>query len=90
MRFTEQNKQWLNIWLAFVALGLVMLVGGCTQTVAFLNNVLLYEHITVRQLLLGLIIPHIIMLSGMGVLVGGIIFMVRRAVIQTRLQHPDV
>lgn len=90
MHFMERNKQWLNVWLAFIGFGLVMLVGGGTQTVAFLNNVPQYAHITARQLLRELIIPHMIMLSGMGVMVVGIIFMVRRAVIQTRLQHPEI
>ncbi len=80
----------MTIWSTLIAIGVVMLVGGCTQTLRFLHNVPLYKEITVRTLVHELIIPHMIMLCGMGLLVASIIFMVHHKIIQTRMKHDAV
>ncbi len=88
LRETFRKIAWS--WLALIALGLVMSLGGCIQTVAFLNDVQMYETITAKQLVRKLVIPHMVMLSGLGLLVGSLIFMARHAVIQIRMRHEEL
>ncbi len=76
-----------SVWGIVITFGLVMMSGGCVRAMGFISRVSTYEVITARQLLHELIIPHIVMLFGMGFLVGGIIFLVRRGVIGARMQH---
>ncbi|MBT3193673.1 MAG: hypothetical protein HN341_14090 [Verrucomicrobia bacterium] len=90
MNIRSVLKKILSLWTALATLGFVMLVGGCTQTLRFLHNVPLYKELTARQLVRELIIPHMIMLCGMGVLVATVIFMVRGIIIHTRMQHDAV
>ncbi len=80
----------LSVWMGVIFGGFVMMVGGCIQTMGFLNKVPTYAVITARQLVRELIIPHMVMLCGMGLLVGGFIFMIRRGVIQARMEHDEV
>ena len=80
----------LSVWVGVIFLGFVMMTGGCIQTLGFLNKVPTYAVITARQLVRELIIPHMVMLCGMGLLVGGIIFMVRRGVIEARMRHEEI
>lgn len=70
--------------------GLIMTIGGCSHTLGFLENVQRYQEITARQIVLQLIVPHMIMLTGMGILAAGFIFRVRRRVIAARLKHKAV
>jgi len=79
-----------NVWTGVALLGLIMVTGGGIQIVAFLNKVPMYKTITLKQQVQELIIPHIAMLFGMGIVTTGLIFMVRRGVIQTRMQNKDV
>jgi hypothetical protein len=79
-----------NVWTGLITLGVVMLVGGGVQTIRFVNRVHMYKELTARQLAQELIIPHMIMLCGMGLLVASIIFMVRGAVVRARMNHDDV
>jgi len=90
MSIRDIRRRVLSIWTGVIVLGGVMLIGGCTQTLAFLKNVQFYKELTARQLIHELIIPHMVMLCGTGVLVGGVIFMVRRTIIQTRMKHGEV
>lgn len=76
-----------SVWGIVISFGFVMMSGGCVRAMGFIGRVSTYEVITPRQLLHQLIIPHIVMLFGMGSLVCGIIFLVRRGVIGARMQH---
>ena len=80
----------LSVWIGVILLGFVMMTGGCIQALGFLNRVPTYAVITARQLVRELIIPHMVMLCGMGLLVGGFIFMVRRGVIEARMRHEEI
>jgi hypothetical protein len=80
----------ISVWGGVILLGFVMMTGGCIQTLDFLDKVETYAVITARQLVRELIIPHMVMLCGMGMLVGGFIFMVRRGVIEARMKHDEV
>ncbi len=79
-----------SAWIGVIVLGFVMMTGGCIQTLGFLNKVHTYAVITARQLVRELIIPHMVMLCGMGLLVGGVIFMVRRGIIEARMRHEEI
>jgi len=87
----------VSVWSGVMLLGAVTMIGGCVKTFSFLDDVLglfggipRYSVITPRQLLHRLVIPHMVMLCGMGLLVGGFIFMIRRGVVQARMKHGEV
>ena len=88
VRSTLENI--FTIWSALIALGFVMMVGGCTQTLSFFQRVPTFKEITVRVLMRELIVPHMIMLFGMGLLVASVIFMTRRKIIQMRMKHEAI
>ena len=87
----------MSVWSMVMLFGAITMIGGCVKTFKFLDDVLglfggvpVYKVITPRQLLQGLVIPHMVMLCGMGLLVGGFIFMIRRGVVEARMTHDEI
>ncbi len=89
MRIKDSIHKLTKTWLGLIFLGAVLAVGGCVQTMAFLNDVPTYKTITARQLVRQLVIPHMIMLCGLGLLVGSLIFAARHVVIRSRMRHQE-
>jgi hypothetical protein len=88
VRSTLQNI--FTIGSALLTLGFVMMAGGCIQTLGFLQRVPTFKEITVRILMRELIIPHMIMLFGMGLLVARVISMTHRKLIQMRMKDEAI
>ena len=70
--------------------GLAVIVFGIIRIVKFVNRIPQRETMTTSRLVHELILPHIILLCGMGLLAGGIILMIRHSVIQERLRHGSI
>jgi hypothetical protein len=88
VRSTLQNI--FTIGSALFTLGFVMMAGGCIQTLGFLHRVPTFKEITVRILMRELIIPHMIMLFGTGLLVARVISMTHRKLIQMRMKDEAI
>ena len=83
-------KNIFTIGSALITLGFVMMAGGCIHTLGFLHRVPTFKEITVRILMRELIIPHMIMLFGMGLLVARVIAMTHRKLIQMRMKDEAI
>ena len=78
--------------IIFICAFLVLAGGAMTTTgiiniTAFLKNIPQHENLTASQILHGLVLPHIMLLCGMGFLAWGFILLIRQAIIQSRIKH---
>ncbi|RLC12476.1 MAG: hypothetical protein DRI57_17670 [Deltaproteobacteria bacterium] len=70
--------------------GSAMATTGAIKIAVFLKNISAYKTLTAHQILHGLILPHIMLLSGIGFISWGFIFLIRQAIIQSRLKHNSI
>lgn len=70
--------------------GFLVSLGGGIATLVFLEEIDRGGRIPPGQLFRQLIVPHITLLLGLGIMLGAFIFMMRRRVIAKRLADPEV
>lgn len=88
MNKAVQQERWLQYGLMLT--GLLISAAAAVQLIVFTGGVTQQEKPTLSQWFLGLILPHIILLAGLGIIVAGIIIAIRRTTINKRLQHEEV
>ncbi len=72
---------------ATVALGVVAIVVGGARTLHFLLSMHTYAKLTPLQIIVLLVLPHVLMLTGAGLVISGIIIVGRRLVVAMRMAH---
>jgi F0F1-type ATP synthase membrane subunit c/vacuolar-type H+-ATPase subunit K len=70
-----------------IVAGLAASVGAGTIIVKFTNAIKTNSHPTITELVTGLILPHILLLTGLGLTATGIILIVRHSIIRKRLAN---
>ncbi len=73
--------------LAVAVLGAVLAAIGGARTLQFILTMHRYQNLKPLQMTLLLIIPHVLMLAGAGFMVGGVIMVARRIVIDMRMSY---
>lgn len=69
--------------------GAVLTVAGTIRLFAFLDRVRDYKTVTSGQLLHELVLPHIVLLAGIGLVTAAFVLYTRRAIIHRREQHGE-
>ena len=69
--------------------GGILTVGGTIRLFAFLNRIRDYKAVTAGQLLRELVLPHVVLLAGIGLVTTALILFTRRAIIRRREQHGE-
>lgn len=69
--------------------GGVMTVVGAIRLFAFLERVGNYKAVSAGQLLRELVLPHIVLLAGIGLVTTAFILFTRQAIIRRREQHRE-
>jgi len=77
MTMEKLQKYFLTVGLFFVIGGVLAGVGGALKMLRFFGEAGDLRQVTVVQLTWGVIIPHIFMLIGMGILIYGVILLVK-------------
>jgi len=67
-----------------------MATTGGIKIAVFLKNISEYKNLTAHQTLHGVILPHIMLLFGIGFISWGFILLIRQAIIQSRLKHSEI
>jgi hypothetical protein len=67
----------------------VLTVAGAMRLFAFLDSVRGYKTVTSGQLLRELVMPHVVLLAGLGLMTTAFILLTRRAIIRRRQQHGE-
>lgn len=80
-------RKTIFICAILVLTGGAMTASGIVKIITFLQNIPQHETLTTNQILRELILPHMMLLFGMGLLGWGFILLVRQAIIQSRLKH---
>lgn len=83
-------RRLINTGMLCMVVGAVLALGGAVRTFRFLAVVHTYETVTARQLVRELIIPHMTLLLGLGLLTASLILATRAVVIGKRRQQKDV
>lgn len=83
------KRKWLNAGTVCLVTGGVMTVAGAIRLVTFLNRVRDYKTVTAGQLLRELVLPHIVLLAGIGLVAAAFVLFTRRAIIRRREQHGE-
>lgn len=82
-------RRWISTGALCFFAGVLLTLYGAVRTVGFLKIVHTYASLTARELLVRLIIPHMVMLTGLGLLTGSVIFFTRTVIIRRRMRGDD-
>jgi hypothetical protein len=77
----------LLICATLILSGSAMATTGGIKIAVFLKNISEYKDLTAHQTLHGVILPHIMLLFGIGFISWGFILLIRQVIIQSRLKH---
>lgn len=75
--------------MAVLVFGIILSVGGFSTVMGFVVEMKHYHWIPAHVLVFKLILPHMLMLSGFGMIVAGVIFITRQSVIRARMEATD-
>jgi hypothetical protein len=90
MRETKRHQRTFALCCSMILSGLAVAIFGGVSIIGFVSRISRKETMTTSQLVHELILPHIILLCGLGVFAGGIILMIRISVIRERLKHDRI
>ncbi len=79
----------MNAGAFCLAAGGVLTVVGTMRLSAFLNRIQDYKTVTPGQLMRELILPHIVLLAGVGLVTAAFVLFTRSAIIRRRQQHRE-
>ena len=79
----------LNAGAVCLGAGVVMTVVGAIRLFAFLDRIREYKAVTAGQFLRELVLPHIVLLAGLGLVTAAFVLYARRAIIRRRQQHGE-
>jgi len=90
MRPRLKTRTFLNAGSLCLLSGVFLALFGTVRTIGFLRIVHTYQSITARELLIKLILPHMLLLLGVGLVTASFILFTRAAVIHRRMRHEKV
>lgn len=90
MRSRLNVRLFINAGFLCLAPGVALALFGGIRTIGFLRIVHTYQQITARELLIRLILPHMLLLLGVGLVTAAFILITRAAVIRGRMRDEDV
>jgi hypothetical protein len=83
----SRSKSVLRIGWLFIAGGLVSVIGGALTMVAFFKQPDAGGDVTAFRIVRGVVLPHIFIFLGLGVLIYGIILISKIMIIAKRKKH---
>ncbi len=86
----DPGRQYFNAGIYCMIPGLLLALTGGVRTLGFLRTVHTYQQISARELILKLIVPHMVLLTGMGLMTAAVVLLVRTAIIRTRSRHEEI
>jgi hypothetical protein len=90
MRERWKFSRFINAGSLCLVAGSGLAVFGAVRTFGFLGIVHTYQRITARELILRLVVPHMLLLSGIGLITAAFILITRAVVIRSRIQHKEI
>ncbi len=84
------QHRFINAGTLCMVPGLGLMLFGAVRTLGFLRIVHTYQQITARELLVKLIVPHMVLLLGVGLVAAGLVCLTRAAVIRSRTRHEKI
>lgn len=90
MKAPLRSRYFLNAGTLCLTFGMILAASGAIRTFGFLSIVHTYQHITARELLVKLILPHMLLLFGIGLMTAAFILITRSAVIHSRSLHKEL
>jgi len=85
----ETKRKSIHGGLSCLITGGTLTVVGTIRLFAFLDRIREDKAVTVGQLLRELVLPHIVLLAGLGLLTAAFVLYARRAIIHRRQQHGE-
>ncbi|MCK5528421.1 MAG: hypothetical protein KAI74_01950 [Kiritimatiellae bacterium] len=82
-----KSKSVFQIGGLFIAGGFVSIVGGALAMIAFFKQPDVGDDLTVLHMLRGVILPHVFIFLGVGVLVYGTIIIAQVVIVNRRKNH---
>lgn len=70
--------------ISLILSGIILILAAAIKIIKFVNGISAHETITSAQFALGVIIPHIALLSGLVLSAWGIILTIRHSIIKSR------
>jgi len=82
-----KTRKFMNAGSFCLVTGGILTLFGTVRLVAFLNRVQAYKSLTAAQLFQELVLPHIVLLIGIGLVTAAFILFTRGAIIRKRQGH---
>lgn len=79
----------MNAGVICLITGGVLTVAGTIYLSAFLNRIQDYKTVSPSQLMRELVLPHVVLLAGVGLVTAAFVLFTRRAIIRRRQQHGE-
>lgn len=89
VRHVEATRKSMKTGLFCLVTGGVLTIVGTIRLSAFLNRIQDYKTVTPGQLIRELVLPHIVLLAGVGLVTAAFVLFTRRAIIRRRQQHGE-
>ncbi|MBC8453720.1 hypothetical protein H8D64_01545 [PVC group bacterium] len=83
-------RKFITARTVIVAIGVVLSIYGFFTVLNFVLEMGEYVKLPAHILVLGLILPHMLMLTGFGMITAGIIFSQRQKIIKLRMEAEEV
>jgi hypothetical protein len=90
MRERLKFSRFINAGSLCLVAGAGLAIFGGVRTFGFLGIVHTYQSITARELILKLIVPHMLLLCGIGLITAAFILITRGVVIRSRILHKEI
>jgi len=85
----ETTRKSTNAGLLCLVMGGVLTVVGTIRLSAFLNRMQDYKTVSSSQLMRELVLPHIVLWTGVGLVTAALVLFTRCAIILRRRQHRE-
>lgn len=85
----ETTRKSTNAGFFCLVTGGVLTVAGTVRLSAFLNRIQEYKTVTPGQLMRELVLPHVVLLAGVGLVTAAFVLFARCAIIRRRQQHRE-
>jgi hypothetical protein len=85
----EKTRTSINAGALCLVTGGVLTVAGTIHLSAFLNRIQDYKTVTPGQLMRELVLPHIVLLAGVGLVTAAFVLFTRHAIVRRRQMHRE-